>query len=41
MILRPLFQWRPTGGGEDVTYHSLLTIQHKILFQRLSGFDNK
>ena len=30
-----------TGGGEDVTYHSLLTIQHKILFQRLSGFDNK
>ena len=22
-------------------YHSLLTIQHKILFQRLSGFDNK
>ena len=22
-------------------YHSLLTIQHKVLFQRLSGFDNK
>ena len=22
-------------------YHSLLTIQHKILIQRLSGFDNK
>ena len=31
-----LYRW-----GEDVTYHSLLTIQHKILFQRLSGFDNK
>ena len=22
-------------------YHSLLTIQHKVLFQRLLGFDNK
>ena len=31
----------PPLQGEDFTYHSLLTIQHKILFQRLSGFDNK